>query len=193
MILSMSPIALYRRIAALALLALLAAIFYLAVISPLVVRYQETRSAHAQLRMALERYRHAAAVLPSLKAELIALQAHQPSKSGYLAGENETIAAAELQHRVKAAVFRAGGDLRTIEILAPQREGQIQKIALRAQLEIGLAGLQRLLFALNETGPFLFFDDLDIRRREKDTRAGHPSARSLGVQIDVYGYLRSDK
>lgn len=183
-----------RRSAALALLVLLAAGVYATLVSPVVDRYLADRSTAAQLRLAVDGYRRIASRLPALKAQLAALQAGHPSHSGYLPGANETIAAAELQHRVKAIVLASGGDLRTVEMLPAQPQGRLRKIGLRGQMTIGLAGLQKVLYLLNETRPFLFFDGLDIRVREDDVRRGRPGEDAqLNVAFDVYGYLWSEK
>lgn len=190
MTIGLSFTALCRRAAALGLLMLLVLGVYLVAVSPVLDRYLDDRATAAQLQMALERHGRVASDLAALRAELASLQTRRPSQSGYLPGTNETIAAAGLQARIKTAVSRAGGDLRTMEIIAPQPDGKLQKIALRAQMVIGLAGLQQVLYALNETPPFLFFDGLDIRLVSDGPRSQRPSQRiALTVEFNAYGYF----
>lgn len=180
----------YRKAAALGILAaLLFAVFALAV-APVVESASERRESAARLHALHARYQAAAAELPSLQREVAMLERRRSGQGGYLDGANETLAAAALQARIKAAVLDAGGKLHSIEVLAPEAEDGLRKIMVRSRAAVGMEGIRQMLHALNETAPVLFFDALDIQAADRGGSAtADEAAHPLELDFTVAGYL----
>lgn len=179
-----------RKAAALGILAVILGAIYAGLVAPLIDSAALARDAQIALQTALERYTHAAADLPALEQKLAELEGAAEQGGGYIDAANETLAAAAIQSRIKAAVVESGGKLQSVEVLRPESEGSVQKIAVRARVTVELPGLQRVLYNLNETSPTLFFETLDIARGEAAIRDAAEGQARLDVDFTVYGYLR---
>jgi hypothetical protein len=184
------PGKLVRRIAALGLLVLTVLTIYSGVVTPVVAFVEDNRQNRATLKKTLERYTNAAHELPRLQTRLAALEGNRHMEAGYLSETNETLAAAALQSRVKASVLQSGGQLYSMENMAPAKDGELSKVAVRARAAMELTGLQQVFIALNETTPILLFESLEIRT-EETRREGSPD--TLDVEFTVYGYLGGAK
>lgn len=179
-----------RKAAAFGILAIVLGAIYAGVVAPMIDSAAVARDAQFALQTALDRYAHAAADLPALERKLAELEATPAAAGGYVDAANETLAAATIQSRITAAVAESGGKLQSIEVLRPDSEGALQKIAVRARVSIELAGMQRVLYDLNETSPALFFETLDMARAESALRAAADERARLDVDFTVFGYLR---
>jgi hypothetical protein len=144
-----------RKSAALAILGAILLAIYLATIGPMLNDAAMRRDELDQLRGLGERYAKAAHEIPTLERKLTSLR-REDDGDGVLGETNETLAAAALQSRLKASVVDAGGQLQSVEVLTGEHVGKRQKIGVRARIAIALAGLQRVMAALNETHPALF-------------------------------------
>ena len=179
-----------NRLAAVGILALLLAGTYFGVILPLSDDYQQTQASIAQSRNALDRYRYIAAALPVREAEMTALRQRAPARAGFLQGSNEMLVAAQIQNRVKALVESAHGELRSTQILPPQEDEHLRRVAVRCQMELTMAAVQQVFYGIETAYPLLFIDNLDMRTRAQRRREPPPGQEvTLDVRVDVYGYM----
>jgi general secretion pathway protein M len=180
---------------ALALLILLAAIgiIYLGVVGPLLGDYGTTQASIEEMRNAIERYRRVGAELPARRAELTALRQSAASSEGFLQGTNDALVAAQIQNRIKSLVEAGRGDLKSTQVIPTQDEGKYRRVTVRAQMNIDIAGAQRVLHGIETASPLLFLDNLDIRSRIGERRRATADESSLDVRFDVYGYMRGGK
>jgi hypothetical protein len=186
--LAFRPSKIVRQVSAVALLFLVLAAGGFGAVLPLVDHVEANREARESLKRTLDRYDQAARDLPRLQARLVELQENRHSADGYLTDANETLATASLQSRIKSSVLESGGQLFSMENLStPKEEKGPQKVAVRARAAMGLAGLQQVLVALNETQPVLLVDALEIRASESNREAA--TGEILDVDFTVYGYL----
>lgn len=181
----------FKRLIALALLGAVCVTAYAFVAQPLWVRYEQYRQSSAQLEALLVRYRHVGGSAQALQAELDELRSHPVSQSGYLSGASGALAAAELQNHVKAIVKSAGGELKSTQILPIGDEGDFVRIAIRIQMPVRMDPLHKILHALESGQPFVFIDNVDIRRRKTRRRRRPEGDVGLDVRLDVYGYMRA--
>ena len=93
-----------RRAVAVGLLVAVLLALYSFVAAPLLASYDDDRRTAAQLREALGKYEEIGREIPDLQKRLEALRRQGATGAGYLEGQNEALAAAALQERLKSAV-----------------------------------------------------------------------------------------
>lgn len=178
-----------RRLLALAVLASLL-IFGASAVAWVIGEYDDTQAAAQQLQAAIERRQKVEAKLAELQAELAGLKQHQTSAVGFMQSSTESLAAAELQSRIKSVVEGAHGELRSTQILPGREEGGFRRVAIRGQIVADIAALQRILYQLESSAPFVFLDNVEIRARATSRAKAQGENPALDVRFDLYGYLR---
>jgi general secretion pathway protein M len=178
-----------RRLVAIALL--LAVLFFgwSAAIEPSLDSYREAQATIRSLRPVIERAGADTDGLAELKASVSRLKSRQNDAAGLLIGPNEAIAAAELQTRLKTLTESAKADLKSTQILAPHDDGSFRRITVRGQIFGSLAAVQRILYAVESSSPYLFLDAVEIRVTTGAARAG-TAVPSLDLRLDISGYMR---
>jgi general secretion pathway protein M len=179
------------RALALALLALVLFLVYDWVAEPLIGEVADAQSANARLQASVERTSAVEQKLVQLRADLARLKEHQTSTIGFIAGANESLAAAELQNRIKMSVDAAKGDLRSTQPLPARDDGAFRRISIRGQIAVRLPALQRVFYDLESASPFLFLDNVEIRTQSTyQINATETEDPVLDVRFDLYGYMR---
>lgn len=174
-----------RRLAAVALLLVVPALPFLAVVRPLLDAHAERADQIAELETKAQRLGAVAAAGAELTRQREALAERRDQGGLLLSGASEALAAAALQNTLKAAAARAGGDLRSTQALAVTEEKGFRRIAVRALLASDAEGLRTLLHAVESARPPLFVDGLEVRGRARTSDAEEPR---LDIRIDIFGY-----
>jgi general secretion pathway protein M len=187
MTLALSPT--FRRILALAILALLLLLGASAV-AWVAGEYDASQGAQRELQASAERHRQTDAKLAELQAQLAQLKLHQASAVGFLQSSNESLAAAELQSRIKSSVEAAHGELRSTQILPGRDESGFHRVAIRGQIVVDMVALQRMFYELEASAPFLFIDNVEVRARATSRQRVQGENPQLDVRFDLSGYLR---
>ena len=183
---------LFSRALALALLVGTFAILYVVVIEPLWSSHRNFQQSRIQSTALLAKFQRIGSSVEALEAELAALQIAQASQAGYFPGESSALAAAALQNHVKNIVRSVGEDLRSTQVLPIRNEAGVTRVAIRVQLPIRMPGLQEVLHTLESGVPFIFIDNVDVRRRKTNRRRQDALDDDyLDVRFDVTGYMRS--
>jgi general secretion pathway protein M len=179
------------RAFALIILVALLSFIYIGLIQPLLDHYADARNSRVELQSVLARVTQTGRTLSELQAELQRLKERGVSGAGALQSSNESLAAAELQNRVKSSVEGARGELRSTQILPSHEEGVFQRISIRGQISVNLEALQRIFYEFESASPLLFLDNVDVRvrpeRRPNEATTDNPV---LDVRFDLYGYIR---
>ena len=182
----------FSRALALAILAGTLAILYAVLVEPLWSSHQNFQQSRIQSTALLAKYQRIGNAVEALEAELAELRIAQASQAGYFSGDSSALAAAELQNLVKNIVRSAGEELRSTQVLPVRGEAGVTRIAIRVQLPIRMPGLQEVLHALESGIPFIFIDNVDVRRRKTNRRRlDTDEADYLDVRFDITGYMRS--
>jgi general secretion pathway protein M len=178
------------RALAIAILVAIVALIFSSVIAPLWDTYSKAHSETERLASALARANGAEPSLPVLRAELAELNKGHRSTVGFLPAANESLAAAELQGKLKAAVDTVRGELRSVQTLPAKDEGSFRRISISGQIAVTLPALQRVLYGLETATPLLFLDNIDIRARP--VRPGYETTEEpmLDVRFDVSAYMQ---
>ena len=114
----------------------------------------------------------------------------QPVGSPFLEGETVTVAGAALQHRIDAAVAKAGGVVRSsqIELDGPQAKDGF--VSLTANIEVAQSALQTLLYDLEAGMPYLFIDSLAVQAPQA---FGEPESGRMRVVVGVSGQWQAKR
>lgn len=177
--------------------ALLVGVLWLAaqlVVLPVFQAYRTTAQEIDQNRALLERYRALAAERPRYARRLEERLESYRANTGFLDGQDETLAAAALQERVGSVIDTAGGELHSTQILPTQLADEdlaIRRAGLRLQFAVGIEGLEEILYQLETAEPYLFVEELSIReQRVRRRRNEAPVETRLDVSLEVYGFIR---
>lgn len=177
----------------LALLVLLGALFgcYRLVVAPIVSAYKTEAQSMERSLMLLRRYRVIAAQGEELAEAVAAREKMAGENATYVYGRNGALAAAALQDHVASVIAQAGGELRSTQVLPSEPVDAVVAVTrsrLRLHLDVDVEGLERLLYDLETSSPYLFIEQITIQ-----TQARHddPEQQRLVVSLDVYGYARS--
>ena len=192
---AISPL-LSRTLALALLVALLAGLYGAA--EPLITEYQAYGTTIAQSRELLQRYERIVNTRRPLQEQAKELRRRLKARGGYLPGASDSLAAAQLQNRVKKIVRAAGGAIKSTQTLPPSDVKGLRQIDVRVQMSADIVALQKTIHALEADETYLFLDNLDIRRQRARRRRGRnrnktPAAVSpLTVRFDIYGYRRTE-
>ncbi len=178
------------RALALAILGGLGLLVVFGIALPLLDTYDQAWNSVERNRAAIAHIGQSAPRPARLEAELARLKERQASAVGFMQSANGSLAAAELQNRIKSSVEAARGELRSTQILPPRDEGVFRRISIRGQIAVNTAALQRVFYELESASPFLFLDNIEIHARPARRGAGSEDDPVLEVRFDLYGYMR---
>ncbi|MGE5506304.1 MAG: type II secretion system protein GspM [Actinomycetota bacterium] len=178
-----APVAM-RRAAAVGLLGLVLAAAWLLLLLPLAGLWTEQADALADARLRLDRLTALAGAAAALDAALAERRQAGGQGQAWFDEGSDTLVAAVLQDRIKAAVEQAGATLASVRVLPAVQDGPFRRVAVRAQIEATLAPLQRSLWTLEAGRPYLVLDNLSVRALRQ---AADPP---LTVQVDVAAFAR---
>lgn len=180
-----------QRLAALAILVAVIGAAIGGIIEPIASAYLDAEHTVEQQRAAIAHASLAGVDPEALKTELASLRARQGTVPGVLKSANDSLAAADLQNRLKSAIETAHGELRSVQTLPSRVEGGFRRVTIRGQARLKIAGLRHALYDLESSSPLLFLDNLEIDARPD--RSGRPGAAedpNLDVRFDLYGYMK---
>lgn len=111
----------------------------------------------------------------------------------YLGGDKPTLAAAELQRRVKQVIEQQGGTVVSSQVLGEKNEGGLRQIALRVTMRTGIGTFAQVLHTLEAQPPVLVFENIHIGARPGGATArwrGSGNLQEIDVRFDVLGFRR---
>lgn len=182
-----------RRVLALLLLLLLAAIGWRLALAPAWQAWQADAQALSEQRDALARLRALAASRARYEAALAEADRTFDVSEGLMAAPSGTLAAADLQQQVKALVEQAGGMLLSVQPIDAQQAGPFARIGLNVRIVTSTDALQQVLHALESSVPIVVIDELLIlaRTATRGARRGEAGAHELDVRLQLAGYVSS--
>lgn len=145
----------------------------------------------------LQNLQRLAATRPELEQSIHNIRNDERISGYFLPPTQPTLAAAELQQRIKSLVEGAGGTLSSIQALPVTEEGGMVRVVVSVNTQGDMAMLQQTLHGLESQVPLLFVDNLDIyarpyRPRYADGRLATTWRIQLNSQFEVSGYLRKE-
>jgi general secretion pathway protein M len=130
---------------------------------------------------------HLAATLPALQA--VSSNKHDDGAKAatiLLAGDSDTVAAADLQERVQKMATDAGASLTAVETLPPAPPATPwHKIALRISLNASWPVLMELLRSVEQSPTRILIDDIHFR---SPVAVARPAAVPIQASLVLYGF-----
>lgn len=181
-----------QRVAALAILGALVIVAGLGVVAPLAAAYVDAQHAVAQDRAAIAHAELSGLDATALKADLARLRSEKGPPPGALQSANESLAAAELQRRLKGAIETAHGELRSMQPLPARTDGAFRRVTVRGQATLKIAGLRQAFYDLESSSPLLFLDNVEVTAHpDQSGKPGAAEDPGLDVRFDLYGYMKA--
>lgn len=181
-----------RRVLAVALLVAAASVIAAGIVLPTIDRYRTLESGIAENEAALQRFAHVAQRLPRLEAERAALKQALAAQDGFLKATSDTLIAAEMQARIKSVADRAGGQLKSTQILPAREESGFRRITARVEVVGNADALERIWYEMESGVPFLFIDSFDVQARQLPRRdRAAPPLTTLNSRFEVTAYARA--
>lgn len=182
-----------RRLLALSILLVLVGCVFLILLMPL---HGLSESYDKKLLQLSQRTESARTILSEGKGaseQLSRLVVAEKRYGYYLENDKPTLAAAELQRRVKQTVEQLGGNIVSSQILGEQEDNNLHKVVLRVNLRMDLPTLQKILHTLETSPPVLVLNNVTIAARPSGSTArwrGSVEQQVLDVSLDVMGYRK---
>jgi general secretion pathway protein M len=171
------------RVAALAVLAVLLAALWTGPVSAYLDLVGDGADRLEQRALLLQRYRTLASMLPAPETETLRSSAGSPAVM--LPDTPEAQAVAMLQESVKAAASASRVRINSLQVLRSETLASAVKIGVRIRAAGDVAGVARLLFAIEAARPVLYPDNLQIQAHAA-TPGKAPEA--LDFQLDISGF-----
>jgi Tfp pilus assembly protein PilO len=113
------------------------------------------------------------------------------AEAGLLTGETPSLAAAEIQEIVTSSADAAGGQIKTVRILQPDRSGKEMYLAIPVEVTLHstMRELTQLLHKLDSSAKLLRIAKLEIRSR-RVRRGRGSSVNLLTTTMRVEGFVR---
>jgi general secretion pathway protein M len=182
-----------RKLLAVALLAAAVLGAWEFVVRPIAAEFAEHEAAIEQNQLMLVRFARVAGMRGVLEKERDRLKGEIDGRSGLLAGNNPALIGAGLQDRIKGIVSNHGGRLQSAQILQPTGQKEFTRVSVRVVMTSEVPSLQKILYDIETATPYLFVDDVDVRKRvvRRPRQARTEVEEQLTVRLTVFGYARS--
>ncbi|HEX5998255.1 MAG TPA: type II secretion system protein GspM [Hyphomicrobiaceae bacterium] len=177
-----------RRMAAVALLALLIAFAALTTVVPLAARVAELRD-QIEIERAL-RGRLAAVAAHKVKTAEYEQVGRAALESGaYLKGDSEALMAAGLQTSLAQLAAATRVRFNSTRALPPRERDAMRLIGVSLQFRADIEQLRALLFRIESHRPFLFVEGLQVRPVSPFSRGDTKLNGLLDVRLDAFGVV----
>lgn len=180
----------FRRAAALALLVLLGVLIWRVGVDPLYRAWHADREAVQELRDAIARLRGIAASRQDYERALAEARQASGTADALMRSPSGTLAAADLQQRIKALVEGTGGSLISAQPSDPQPAGPFTRIGLSVRMIVSTPALQRVLHALETEVPVVVVEEmLVLARGARSGRRSGANPDELDVRLQLSGFV----
>jgi general secretion pathway protein M len=180
-----------QRLLAVALLVGAIGLVGFGIVLPTIAHYDTIETSIADNELALRRFEELARRLPQLEAARKTVEQALAAQDGFLKAPNDSLAAAEMQARIKSIVEKNGGELKSTQTLPVRVENGFRRVTARVEVTGDDAALMRVWYDMEAGLPFLFIDDFDIEARPIPRRdRSQPPIIALDVRFELSAYAR---
>jgi hypothetical protein len=110
----------------------------------------------------------------------------------YQPGPNEGVAVANLQARLRIFAQTHGTVLRSIQGLPARSEGATRFIGARLDVSGTIQSVHRLVFAIEDSRPYLFVSNATLRMQQRAINPNAPASEPvIDAQLEVLGAFRA--
>lgn len=167
-------------------------VIWAGVVEPVRSWFVDREALLGQRQELLAHMRELAATLPALRAASAGKHDEGSAAAAtiMLPGDNDAVAAADLQERVQTMAADAGASLTAVETLPPAATGgRWHKIALRINLNASWPVLMALLRSVEQSPTQILIDDVHFRSPILVVR---PAAVPIQASLVLYGFRPAD-
>jgi hypothetical protein len=107
----------------------------------------------------------------------------------FLSGPNENVISADLQTRLKGMTESAGARSRAAQALPLKTSDQLKYIGSRVEIFGSLQSIQRAVYAIENTKPYLFVMGATLRMVPAMNRPGVAEEPNIEAQLDIFGVV----
>jgi type II secretory pathway component PulM len=179
----------HRRLALLGAGAVLLALVYLAIVSPLMSLEESWSQELGRKRQLMVKYE---ALIASKDRVAQANQAMKAAltrtESQFLSGSNAAVASADLQEILKVLTRDHGVQMTSTKVLQPRDAGSYQEVPVQVQLSGNISQLLTVLYNLEHHKKLLFIPELEINAPR--WMAGAKAESMLQVNMVVSGVIK---
>lgn len=177
-----------QRTAALALLLFVILAVTALIAIPAYKLHEHYDTALESLQFRFNKLRGVAAQKSEIQKGLAAVKGENAARF-FLKNSAPNLAGSELQDMVRAAVESGGARLTSVQVAAPKEEGRYRQIVLNVQIIGNVMTLQKTLFALESTLPYVFVDTLRINSTQfRGARVNPGLEPEVTIQLDISAY-----
>ncbi len=186
-----------NRPLALGLLIIAVILVYMGGVHWFVVRHAELASEGERLTQQAARFRTAIARESDLRDRLAELSEQRAGNTLFLPEPGFNAAAASLTRQLREIVESEAlqADFCTVQAtqnIPDQEPERFEQVTVNVRMQCPLDDMSRVLYALEDSEPLIFVDNLIVRQRIPADRAGRRGAGSYGrveVSFNMYGFL----
>jgi general secretion pathway protein M len=150
------------QVLAVAAAAIMLAIFWLALLTPLLGWYGGQSSALAAAQLEAAHLQALQASLPELRRQAAARATEAPAADILLQGDSDAIAGANLQAALNSLAAQAGTTLDSTESVPASASGGLRRIGVTVSLNATWPALVAFLTAIDAASPRMIVDDLTV-------------------------------
>lgn len=177
-----------RRKAAIGFLLAAAAVVVAIVGLPLWLAHRHYSDALEDIDRRLARYERLAAARPALQKKLEAVRA-VGSRKYFLKASASSLAAAEIQERVRQHVESNGGRLISVQVAQPKEDGRFRQVTVTVQANANIYATRKILQAIEANEPYVFVDSLMVRAQVPPGFKPAPGFEpEMFIQLDISGF-----
>ena len=151
------------RLLALGLTVLVLSVLWVGIAGPLIQWHDERADALTRRALLAQRMQALAAALPSFQQEAKDVTASGAGEPALLEGDNDSMASAFLQERLRSMFLPAGVQLNSVETSPGEDTGTYRRIRLRVSFNASWPVLMGLLKDIQMTTPVLLVDELQVQ------------------------------
>ena len=171
-------------------------LIYAGIIMPALAKRTEYRQQIEELQFQYDRFDKLVNQRDSIRKQLELLRQQQTDTSGFLENKPESLAAADLQNRIKTIIESKGGSLISTQVVQHDNDATFPDVRIRIQMRADTEALQEVIYALESGQPTLLLDNVylqkrnvgAVRRSAVRTPQEH-DAELIEVRFEITGYI----
>ena len=183
-----------KRYLALGLLVIAVLLFYVLVVESYVSALHSSKEHVADLEFQMQRDTRLIDKKNYYQSMIEQLSDTYVQDEIFLKSTKSALATAELQQMLKTIANKSEA-----EVLSSQASGGLkenQTVSIRARIRTNIFGLQKLLYYLETSTPYLFIDEISINRGNRSifriNKRTESNNQLLDVDMNIYGYINSE-
>jgi general secretion pathway protein M len=179
----------FQRCLAVALLALLLALVWRTAVRPLWQQWTHNEQLIEQQRSTIDRLSAMAASRDRYAQALNEMRARSGVDDALMKSGTVTLAAAQLQRKVKSLVESVGGSVVSAQAKDGADEGPFARVQLDVRLSVSNIALQKVMHALETQRPIVIIEELLILAKRRRNKRAASADEMLDVRVSIAGFV----